>query len=257
MRRVAVILVALFLVNLPFVHETLTERKIAGSGRDVEATVVRTGTINGRHLVDYRLPSSLDPHQTLFSARVDDLTFEKARESKVIAVRVVPDDISANRPLGEVRSRVFTVVALVADAVFLVVAVLLLRRWRRWSLYEVVSAEEGLVTLRSRRQTLTAAAPEGWSGRVSPGDRVSGSIHLVGEGDLLPGPPVSGLEQLGGAAYVVRGRVLDARSHRVELGLDDGFRITVETRGHRIRADIRDHTEVRGTLCFTPTVSRA
>ena len=50
------ILVALFLVNLPFAHETLTDRKIAASGRDVEATVVKTGTINGRRLVDYRLP---------------------------------------------------------------------------------------------------------------------------------------------------------------------------------------------------------
>ena len=59
-----------------------------------------------------------------------------------------------------------------------------------------------------------------------------------------------------GSTYVVRGRVRDSRSHRVELELDGGFRITVETRGHRIRADLRDSTEVRGTLCFTPTISR-
>ena len=123
----------------------------------------------------------------MYSGRVDDPTFELARESRVIAVRVVPDDPSANRPLGEVRSRVFTVVALLSDALFLVVAVLLCGgggagRCTRWS--------------RSRRarspcgpagQTLTAAAPEGWTGRVRVGDRVSGSLHLVGESDVLPG----------------------------------------------------------------------
>ena len=32
------VLVALFLVNLPFVHQTLTDRELARSGRDVEAT---------------------------------------------------------------------------------------------------------------------------------------------------------------------------------------------------------------------------
>ncbi len=247
---------AVFLVNLPFAHETLTNRKISSSGREVEATVVKTGSINGRHLVDYRLPGSLDPERTVFSGRVDDPTFELARETKVIAVRVVPDDPSANRPVGEVRSRVFTVVALVADLLFLVAAVLFLRRWRRWSLYEVLAVEDGEVTLRSRRHTLTAAAPDAWTGRVRVGARVTGSMHLLGEEDVLPGPPLSGLEQLLGSSYVVRGRVRDTRPHGVELELADGFRITVETRGHRIRADIRDSTEVHGTLCFTPTISR-
>ena len=64
---------------------------------------------------------------------------------------------------------------------------------------------------------------------------------------------MGGLEQVHGSSYVVRGRVVDARAGRVELELDDGFRLPVETGPHRIRADIRDSTEVRGTLCFTPS----
>ena len=256
MRRVAIILVALFLVNLPFVHETLNDRKIDGSGREVEATVLKTGTISGRRFVDYRLPRSLDPSGATFSGRVDQATFEVARESKVIAVQVVPGEPTANRPVGEVRSNLFTVVALVSDVLLLVVGLLFLRRWRRWSLYEVVAVADGLVTLRSPRQTLTVAAPEGWTSRVRPGDRASGRLHLLADGDILPGLPESGLEQVGGASYVVRGRVLDARSNRVELEIEEGFKLRVETRGHRIRADIRDSTEVHGTLCFTPTVSR-
>jgi len=256
-----VVLVALFLVNLPFVHEAFTERQITRSGRDIEATVLKAGNINGRHFVDYELPRSVDKSGSTFSARVDDATYEQAQESKVITVRVVPGDPAANRPVGEVHSRLFAVVALGCDAVLLLAAVLFWRRWRRWSLYEVVAVEDGTVTLASRarasrQHTLTVSGPETWVSRVQPGDRASGSMHLVAEGDVLAGPPLSGFEQVHGSSYVVRGQVVEARSGRVRLELDAGFRMVVETGGHRIRADVRDSTEVRGTLCFTPTVSR-
>jgi hypothetical protein len=79
----------------------------------------------------------------------------------------------------------------------------------------------------------------------------------VADGEVQPGEPLSNLEQLHGSVYVVHGRVVDARVGRVELELDDGFRLSVETGTHKIRADIRDSTEVRGTLCFTPAVSGA
>ena len=79
----------------------------------------------------------------------------------------------------------------------------------------------------------------------------------MADGEVQPGEPLSGLEQVHGSAYVVRGRVVGARVGRVELELDDGFRLSVETGTHRIRADIRDSTEVRGTLCFTPASAGA
>jgi hypothetical protein len=251
-----VVLVALFLVNLPFVHETLTDRQITRSGRDVEAKVVKERTINGRHLLDYELPGSIDPGHSRYSARVDGATYQQARETKVLAVRVVPGKPAVNRPAGEVGSHLFAVVAASSDVMLVFVAVMLWRRWRRWSWHDVVRVGDGVVTLASRGQTLTVSAPEGWTARAQPGDRVSGSLHLVAEGDLLPGLPLSGLEQVHGSSYVVRGRVLDARAGRVKLELADGFRLVVETGVFRIRADIRDSTEVRGTLCFTPTVSR-
>ena len=69
---------------------------------------------------------------------------------------------------------------------------------------------------------------------------------------MLPGGAVGGLEQVSGPSYVVRGRVVDARARYVVLELADRSRLRVETGAHRIRADIRDPTEVRGTLCFTP-----
>jgi hypothetical protein len=88
---------------------------------------------------------------------------------------------------------------------------------------------------------------------VRPGERVAGSLHLVADAEVLPGERLSGLERVHGSAYVVRGRVVGVRVGTLELELDDGFRLSVETGSHRIRADIRDSTEVRGTLCFTPT----
>ena len=247
------VLAAVFLVNLPLVHQTVTDRQISSSGRDVEATLLESRTIEGDHLVEYRLPRSVDPSRTRYSARVDAATYLQARESEVLLVRVVPDKPSANRPVGEVGNPLFAIVAISADLVLLVVGVLLWRRWRRLSLHDVVAVTGDEVTLVSREHTITAAAPPGWTARVRPGERVAGSLHLVTEGDVQPGPPLSGLEQVHGSAYVVRGRVVDARVGRVELELDDGFRLAVETGTHKIRADIRDSTEVHGTLCFTPT----
>jgi hypothetical protein len=247
-RRVAVVLVALFLVNLPFVHQTLSDREVARSGRLVDASVTAARTVNGRHLVDYRLPASADPDRTRYSARLDRATYALARETRVLPVRAVPGKPSANRPEGEVGSPLFAVVAVGADALLLLVGALLWRRWRRWSMHEVLAVDEELVTLASRGQTVTVEAPAGWRGGLAVGDRVAGSLTLIADGDVVPGPPLRGFEHVSGAQYVARGRVLDARAGRVELELEDGFRLTVDTGGHRIRADIRDSTEVRGVL---------
>jgi len=251
--RVLVVLVALFLVNLPFAHQAYTDHQVKSSGQEVEARLLGSRTVEGDHLVEYRLPRAVDPSRTRYSARVDATTYAQARESEVLLVRVVPGKPSANRPVGEIDNALFAVVAVSADVVLLVVGVLLWRRWRRSSLHEVVAVAGDQATLASRDHTITVAVPEGWTARVQPGERVAGSLHLVAEGDVLPGPPLSGLDQVHGSAYVVRGRVVEARVGRLELELDDGFRLAVETGPHKIRADIRDSTEVRGTLCFTPS----
>jgi len=247
-----VVLVAVVLVNLPFAHQTFTDHQINSSGREVEARLLASRTIEGDHLVEYRLPRSIDRAQERYAARVDATTFRQARESEVLLVRVVPGKPSANRPVGEVENRLFAVVAISADVVLLVVGVLLWRRWRRTSRHEVVAVMDDEVTLVSRGHTVTAVTPAGWTARVQPGERVAGSLHLVADGDVRPGRPLSGLEQIHGSTYVVRGRVVGARVGRVDLELDDGFRLAVETGTRKIRADIRDSTEVRGTLCFTP-----
>ena len=243
---------AVFLVNLPFVHQAWTDRQVAQSGREVAATVVATRTAGGNYLVDYRLPSSVDPARTRYSARIDAATYERAKESRVLPVRVVPDNPANNQPLGAVRNRLFVVVAVIGDLVLLLIGVVAYRRWRQRSHYVVRSVEGVDVTLESARRRVTAACPASWTEQVLPGRRVSGRLHLVVDHDVMPGSSVDGLEQLNGSSYVARGRVVDTRAGRVTLELADRSRLHVETGPHRIRADIRDPTEVRGRLFFTP-----
>jgi hypothetical protein len=247
-----VLLLAVFLVNLPFVHQALIDREIARSGKDVEASVVDSRRSGDSYLVDYRLPHSSDPEQTRFSARVDRATYERARETDALLVRVVPGKPADNAPEGAVRSHAFTVVALIGDLVLLLVGVLGYRRWRQRSQHVVIDVDGDDVTLESARGRVTAACPEGWAHGLRPGQRVGGTLHLVTEHEVVPGDVVGGLEQLSGPSYVVRGRVLDAQAGRLVLELEDRSRLRVET-AQRIRADIRDPTEVYGTLCFTPT----
>jgi hypothetical protein len=251
-RRAAVLLVAVFLVNLPFVHQAWSDRELARSGRDVQATVIDARRGGGNYLVDYRLPRSVDPKQAKYSARVDRPTYERARESDAIRVRVVSGKPATNVPEGAVTSNLLLVVALLGDVVLLLVGVIGYRRWRQRSQHLVVAINGDDVTLESSRGQVTVVGPDGWAGRLRPGERVSGKLHLVVDHEVVPGSVVGGFEQLRGSSYVVRGRVVDARAGQVVLELADRSRLRVETHAHRIRADIRDPTEVRGTLCFTP-----
>ena len=208
------VVVAVFLVNLPIAHQALTDREISSSGKDVEAALVKAQTIDGDHLVEYRLPRSVDPSRRRYSTRVDAITYQQARESGVLLVRVVPGKPSANRPVGEVGNPLFVVIAVSADVVLLVVGVLLWQRWLRSSRHEVLAIADDEVTLVSRGHTVTAATPPGWVSRVQPGERVAGSLHLVAAEEVQPGERLSGLEQVHGSAYVVRGRVVGARVGR-------------------------------------------
>lgn len=123
MRGLLLVLVV-FLVNLPAVHEGWTDHQVATRGRDVEAVVVDARQIGDRYLVDYRLPAELDRARTTFSASIDEPTYEIARRTDRLAVRVVPGHPGANRPDGLVPSSLFTVAAVTADVVLVLIAVL-------------------------------------------------------------------------------------------------------------------------------------
>jgi hypothetical protein len=128
--RRLVLLIAVLLVNLPAVHQSWTDHRIDTTGRDVEAVVLEARTINGRHLVDYRLPRAFDPAGNRFSASVDDATYELAQASDRLAVRVIPGRPGANRPDGEVSNSLLVVAALSADGILLLIGVMWLYRRR-------------------------------------------------------------------------------------------------------------------------------
>jgi hypothetical protein len=128
--RRLVLLIAVFLVNLPAVHQAWTDHQIASDGRDVEAVVLEVRTINGRNLVDYRLPEDVDPAGNRYSASVDDATYRLAETSDRLAVRVIPGRPGANRADGEVSSPLLVVAAISADVILLIVAALWLYRRR-------------------------------------------------------------------------------------------------------------------------------
>src|SRR5918995_466155 len=104
---------AVFLVNLPFVHQAWTDRQLSRSGREVAATVVAANTPAGHHLLDYRLPRSVDPARTRFSARVIPATYEEGKVSGPFPVGLVPGRPATTQPVGAFRNRLFAVVAVV------------------------------------------------------------------------------------------------------------------------------------------------
>ena len=138
--RALVVLVAVFLVNLPAAHQAWTDHQIDSDGRDVAAIVLQARTIDGRHLVDYRLPEAVDPAGNRFSASIDAETYRHARSSHRLAVRVIPGRPGANRPDGEVSSPIFVVAAVGADAILLLIAAVWLMRRRTESVRRTESA---------------------------------------------------------------------------------------------------------------------
>jgi hypothetical protein len=170
----------------------------------------------------------------------------------VLAVLVVPGTPSDNRPVGAVPSHLFALVAAFADGLAVLAASVWGWRRGRRSRLEVVEVQGDHVSLRAGDRLLTARVPPGWASAALPGRQVRGAFRLLAEEDLLPSAPGSVLEQVSGTTYVVGGRVVDAREGRARLELEDGLRVDVQTGSHRIRADIRDFTSVRGTLWFVP-----
>lgn len=245
------LLLALALVNLPWVHQAWSDHRIAADGVPVAAHVLATQDVRGRYFVDYRLPVDRDPGRRRFSARVDRATFRHAVRTHRLAVRVVPGDPVLNRPEGEVGTGIVAVVAAVGDVLLAAVLGLLWWRRRRWR-RRVVRVEGDLVTFTLGDHELTAVAPLAWADRRTPGSLLRAPLHVEAAGDLLPALPLSELAQQHEATWLLRGRVVDVDRQRVVLRLDDGLTLTVLPGPFRNRADLREYAEVTGRLVLAP-----
>lgn len=120
--RGLLLLVLVVLVNLPAVNEGWNKHEVETRGHDVAAVVLDARELHGRYLVDYRLPKSEDPAQTKYSASVNRVTYEYARSSDRLGVRLVSGKPGSNRPDGLADSSLFKVIAVAGDLVLALIA---------------------------------------------------------------------------------------------------------------------------------------
>ena len=181
-RRGAALVIVLLavVINLPVVHSAWQRHRIESSGTDVTATVVDDRVVVGdRHLLSFRYPGDVDPDHATWEAEVDKDTYDDAVASGELRVRVLEDDPSEYRAEGAADSRLPLVLTLVADAVLVLVGLLL---WR-------------------------------YGGRTRP------QLRAIALADVERAEPEVLLERMHGEDFLVRGAVLEVGDDRVVLDL--------------------------------------
>ena len=91
-RRLLFVLVMLFVLTYPLINTLLTRARVERDGVDVTAAVAKAAVDDDRYLVAFRLPEDLDPEQVSYSAFVSRATYDKARTTKQVSVRVLEDE---------------------------------------------------------------------------------------------------------------------------------------------------------------------
>ena len=171
-----------FVVNFPLAHSTYLRWQVERSGVDVVAEVTETREIGDDLLVEFTVPGDgvREPFEDAV-AEVDAATYERARDTGRLDVRVLRDDGGAFVVDGAVSSRIGLVVTLLAD-VFLVAMLVLMLRFRS-----------------ALRVELVLRATE----------------------DLERCPPGSRLDRLAGQRYLVSGEVAEMGEDEIVLDLGD------------------------------------
>ena len=180
----SVVLIAFiaFVINFPLLHSTYLRWQVERSGVDVVAEVTETREVGGELLVVFTVPGDgrREPFENAV-AKVDAATYDEARRTQELDVRVLRDDGGAFIVEGQVTSRLGLVVTVVAD-VFLVAMVLLMLRFRAVMRVELV---------------------------------------LRATEDLERCPPGSRLDRISGMRYIVSGEVAELGDDDVVLDLGD------------------------------------
>lgn len=179
---VALFLFVVFVVNFPLAHSTYQRWQVERSGVDVTAEVTETRAVGDDLLVVFAVPA--DDRRAAFEGavvEVDAATFEQARDTGSLEVRVLPDDGGAFTVDGQVTSRLGLVVTLLAD-LFLVAMLGLALRFRAVMRVELV---------------------------------------LRASEDLERCPPGSRLDRISGQRYLVCGEVAEMNDDEVVLDLGD------------------------------------
>jgi hypothetical protein len=207
-RRIILVVLALLVVNVPWlVHEWQLHRA-ATDGIPVQATVLGLGRAGDDAIVEFRLPTSVDPSQDVRTARIDSASAAAAARTRVIGVRVLDGHPSVYQVDGQIRGWGATAITLIADVLILFLVALSFRLGGR-----------------IRRPTLTA--------------RALADVR-EGEAGFL-------LDKQDDGTYLINGEVSEADASTLVLTLRDRS-VTVRLEGHTNPVSVGGRAWVRASL---------
>jgi hypothetical protein len=207
-RRTLLVVVALVVVNVPYLLHVWQVHRAQTDGVHVSATVASVSLSGGDAIVAFRLPKSVDAQQELRTVKVDRTTGATAARTQEIDVQVLSGHPDVFHVEGQARSWGGLFITGAAD--LLIVLMLLL------------SSRLGG---RLRRPALEAVAVAD----VQDGD----------EGSLL--------DKQDDGTYLINGEVAEADEQSVVLRLRDRD-ITVHLRDHHSSLSVGDRAQVRAVL---------
>jgi len=212
-RRGTVLLVVLvFLINLPIVHSTITNWRVSSSGVDVTAEVtdarVTSPDDDPRYWLGIRFSEDIDPDQTIWPVEVDPAAYDAALEARQIEARVLKSNPAAFRVDGEIRGWLGLITTLIADAILLLILLVVRRFGRR------------------------------------PGPP---PLRLAAIGDVERCPPGGLVEQIEGSLYLVRGEVVAIEEGEVVLAAGE-LEVIVVLDGHANPVGYQQPAQVRGRV---------
>lgn len=182
-----VLLLMTAVINLPILHSTWTQWRIDRNGIEMVATVTGDFVISPdadpRYFVEFQYDPEFDPEQILWSAPVDEATYEEVTESEELTVLALADDPGAYKVQGELSSRAGLFLSLLANLVLLSLWVLV---WR------------------------TRSVGDGHA-----------DLHLVAVEDIKRCKPGSSIERVGSDTYLVCGEICAITDDSVVLALGD------------------------------------
>ena len=207
-RRILVVVLALVVINVPYLVHQWQLHRVRSDGIRVTATVVSSGTAGDDVVLGFRLPASVDPDQKVRTARVDAAAGAAAEKAGEVDVRVLEGHPALYELEGQQRGHAATVFTLGADVLVLL---LILLSWRLGG--------------RLRRPPLVAVA----LGDVEDGE----------EGSLL--------DKQADGTYLINGEVAETGVDSVVLTLRDRD-VTVHLRGHANLLDVGERAKVHAHL---------
>ena len=207
-RKILVVVIALLVINVPYVVYQYRIHQVSSDGVQVTATLVSAQQAGGDVVLALRFPASIDPDQPVRSVRVDATAGAAAVQAGEVDVRVLEGHPAVFDLEGQKRSHGSTIVTLGADVLVLVMILLM---WRLGG--------------RIRRPALVAVA----LGDVEGGE----------EGSLLD-------KQVDGT-YVINGEVTEMLGDSLVLSLRER-NVTVHLRGHANPIDVGEQAKVHAHL---------